>query len=349
MGAVAIITGIFSIDADAPLRQKNLSAADAMERRIDWLGAFLVTAGLVFIVFVLSDGEIASKGWKTGCRCSLCPLKSFTKALSDIIALLIVGVLLVAAFLYWQTVLDKLQRRAIDGHEVPWWAAPPLVRPALWTRAKGKLAAMMAVAFLNWCCFLAWTFWVQLYYQQYLGLTPILTMVRLLPMFVAGVLVNVIVALVVGRVNVVILISTCIRALYLPSCAHTAPAIGTLCTACATLLFALIKTGASYWAFGFPAAVLSVCGADFVFSTGTLFVAKVALPGEQSLAGALFLTMTQLGTSFGLTVSTIVFDRVVQRQPGNGGLAGYRAAQWTAFGFGLFGLSFLGFSLFSRY
>jgi hypothetical protein len=95
--------------------------------------------------------------------------------------------------------------------------------------------------------------------------------------------------------------------------------------------------------------VLSVCGADFVFSTGTLFVAKVALPGEQSLAGALFLTMTQLGTSFGLTVSTIVFDRVVQRHPGNGGLAGYRAAQWTAFGFGLFGLSFLGFSLFSRY
>jgi hypothetical protein len=208
MGAVAIITGIFSIDADAPLRQKNLSAADAMERRIDWLGAFLVTAGLVFIVFVLSDGEIASNGWKTGCRCSLCPLKSFTKALSDIIALLIVGVLLVAAFLYWQTVLDKLQQRAIDGHEVPWWAAPPLVRPGLWTRAKGKLAAMMAVAFLNWCCFLAWTFWVQLYYQQYLGLTPILTMVRLLPMFVAGVLVNVIVALVVGRVNVVILIST---------------------------------------------------------------------------------------------------------------------------------------------
>ena len=39
--------------------------------------------------------------------------------------------------------------------------------------------------------------------------------------------------------------------------------------------------------------VLSVCGADFVFASGTLFVAKVALPGEQSVASALFQTMNQ--------------------------------------------------------
>jgi hypothetical protein len=119
----------------------------------------------------------------------------------DIIALLIVGVFLVATFLYWQVVLERAQ-------QAKWWAAPPLVRPGLWTRGHGKLAAVMAVAFLNWCCFLAWTFWVQLYYQQYLQLSPILTMVRLLPMFVTGVTVNVVVALVVGRVNVVILIGT---------------------------------------------------------------------------------------------------------------------------------------------
>ncbi len=48
---------------------------------------------------------------------------------------------------------------------------------------------------------------VQLYYQDYLGLNPILTMVRLLPMFVTGVLCNVVVALVVGHVPLVLLIS----------------------------------------------------------------------------------------------------------------------------------------------
>lgn len=36
-------------------------------------------------------------------------------------------------------------------------------------------------------------------------------------------------------------------------------------------------------------------GADFVFSAGTLFIARVALPHEQSVAGALFNTMTQVG------------------------------------------------------
>ena len=37
-------------------------------RRVDWLGAFLVTAGLIFVVFILSDGPNAPDGWKTGCK-----------------------------------------------------------------------------------------------------------------------------------------------------------------------------------------------------------------------------------------------------------------------------------------
>lgn len=45
-----------------------------------------------------------------------------------------------------------------------------------------------------------------MYYQNYVGLSPVLTMVRLLPMNVTGFLCNVVVALVVGRVDLVILI-----------------------------------------------------------------------------------------------------------------------------------------------
>lgn len=65
-------------------------------------------------------------------------------------------------------------------------------------------------------------------------------------------------------------------------------------TATASLLFAVINPNAIYWAFGFPAAVVSVVGADFVFAAGTIYVAKVSLPHQQSLAGALFQTMTQV-------------------------------------------------------
>ena len=70
--------------------------------------------------------------------------------------------------------------------------------------------------------------------------------------------------------------------------------MGTTLTGTASLLFALINPSSSYWAFGFPAAVVGVFGADFVFASGTLFVAKVALPHEQSVGGALFQTMTQV-------------------------------------------------------
>ena len=54
------IGAVFSIDQDLPY------ALD--DKRVDWLGAFLVTAGLTFIVFVLSDGPTAPDGWKTGCE-----------------------------------------------------------------------------------------------------------------------------------------------------------------------------------------------------------------------------------------------------------------------------------------
>ncbi|CAE6425463.1 unnamed protein product [Rhizoctonia solani] len=87
-------------------------------------------------------------------------------------------------------------------------------------------------------------------------------------------------------------------------------AFGCFFTALASLLFAVIVPSASYWAFGFPAAAIVVFGADFMFATGSLFVAKIALPHEQSLAGGIFNTVNQLGTAFGLAIASVVSDSV---------------------------------------
>lgn len=70
--------------------------------------------------------------------------------------------------------------------------------------------------------------------------------------------------------------------------------MGTLGTAVACLLFAVIKPKVTYWAFGFPSMVLSVFGVDLIFTSGTLYIAKISLPHEQSLAGAVFQTLTQV-------------------------------------------------------
>ena len=75
-----------------------------------------------------------------------------------------------------------------------------------------------------------------------------------------------------------------------------------------------------YWAYGFPSALIIVLGADFVFASGTLFVAKITPPHEQSVAGAVFQAMTQIGTAVGLSISTIVFNAVIKNGAKNAGV-----------------------------
>ena len=68
-------------------------------------------------------------------------------------------------------------------------------------------------------------------------------------------------------------------------------------TAVANLLFAVINVKAVYWAFGFPAAIVVVFGADFVMAAGSLFVAKFSPDEDQSVSGAVLQTMMQVRTS----------------------------------------------------
>ncbi len=107
-----------------------------VDKRIDWLGAALITIGLVLLQFVVSDGQTAPDGWKTGCKCDVIPwLKP------DIIALLIISILLIAAFFLW------------ERHVINNTSRPPLMRLQLWTRAKGRLAAMYFIGFVSWMGF----------------------------------------------------------------------------------------------------------------------------------------------------------------------------------------------------
>jgi hypothetical protein len=137
-------------------------------------------------------------------------------SVADIIALLLVGITSLAFFVVWERFLERTSEKAKSAaktalslvHQRSRWTPPPLLRPSLLTRARGRLAALFLIALLNNASFLAWQFWAQLYYQTYLGLNPLQTMLRLLPMFVSAVLADVFVAYVVGRVDVMPLIGT---------------------------------------------------------------------------------------------------------------------------------------------
>ncbi|KAG7091760.1 hypothetical protein E1B28_008161 [Marasmius oreades] len=306
---LALLLGLFFIDKDMPSEEKD--------KRTDWIGGFLSISGLVLVIFVLGQGEEAPNTW----------------ANPYIIALLIVGVALTVTYAFWQHFLEQVY----DGKRVSPYSwiptPPPLMRVSLWTRSNGRVAVVMVIAFFAYASFLGWSFWILLYYQNFLGLSPVLTMVRLIPMFITGIACNVLVASVVGRVPLVVLMTA-----------------GCLITSGAALLFALIDPKAIYWAFGFPSAILAVVGADFVFPSGTIFVAKVSLPHEQSVAGAVFQGMTQLGAALGTAISTIAYNRVLAKQalglgvspddiPQSSRLTSYHAAQWVNFGFGIFSCS----------
>lgn len=79
MAALCCVGGAFSIDKDEPYQLDDRYVhmvlfpvqgvlTTTCTRRVDWLGAFLGTSGLILIVFALSDGNVAPDGWKTGCE-----------------------------------------------------------------------------------------------------------------------------------------------------------------------------------------------------------------------------------------------------------------------------------------
>ena len=61
-----MILGFFFFEEDEPSTEED--------KRVDWIGAALVTAGLVLIVFVLSDAPTTPKGWKNPCEFSFPPM-----------------------------------------------------------------------------------------------------------------------------------------------------------------------------------------------------------------------------------------------------------------------------------
>ena len=69
-------------------------------------------------------------------------------------------------------------------------------------------------------------------------------------------------------------------------------------------------------------------------ATGSIFVAALALPEEQSVAGAVFQTLVQLGGSFGLAFTTVVNQAISSRSLEQGKsidvarLDGLHAAFW---------------------
>ncbi|WVQ98641.1 hypothetical protein IAU59_005772 [Kwoniella sp. CBS 9459] len=280
LGALTLIAACLLVPPDR---------GHADDKRVDWIGAGLVTIGLVMLQFAIGDGQVAPQGWRT----------------SYIILLLILGPGMIIAFFFWEKyIIDKTTR-------------PPLMRLQLWTRARGRLAAVYLVGFLSWLGFHSLFYHATLFFQDIQHTSPVGAMLRFLPTEISGIICNVIVALIIHRVSTVWLLST-----------------GLLATGLANMCLALSEQNTNYWVKPFHAMWLSVMGADFFFAPALIFIAYLSLPDEHSVAGALLQTIIQLGGSFGISITSVLADIQQNKHLSKGygleesKLQGLKAAFW---------------------
>lgn len=245
------ITAFFTVPSD--VEQKTGGFNRATFAQFDCLGAFLVLAGIGVFTAALTLAGTAPDGWRTG----------------YVIALLVVGVFLIGAFVYWQSI-----------------CLHPLMPLFVWRdRNFTLLVSALCIGSLGN------GFWVTLYWQRVQENTPILVAVKLLPMMVGGLAMNIIAALVMHRVSNKLLM-----------------VIGAISFVVSNVLFSVAQKESSYWDYYFLALLLCVVGADLEFTVTNMYVMS-SLPSEQqSVAGALLNTMERLAATIGIGIQTGVYN-----------------------------------------
>ncbi|POR36540.1 Putative MFS-type transporter [Tolypocladium paradoxum] len=176
-GASAIMAGVITVAGivfipPAPPPPSNATALGgskpASNPSIDWIGAALITVGLVGLMFALTEGNVV--GWRT-------PWVPVT---------IVASLLVVAAFVVWQRHLELAGGR------------PPLVKVSIFRNL--RFSAVMVIMGLFFASFNNFLVYATYFFQGFQGLNPLQTMLRFVPTGVSGAVVAIIVAQLLSRV-----------------------------------------------------------------------------------------------------------------------------------------------------
>jgi hypothetical protein len=224
--------------------------------QFDVLGAFLAVAGIATFTAALTQAGEAPDGWAT----------------PYVIVLLVLGIIMIAGCLYWQSVFKH-----------------PLMPLSVWKdRNYTLLTTILCLGFYG---FSGNLFWISLVWQRLDQQSPLMVAVRLLPAAIGGILVNLAAALIMHRISNKVLMGIAATSLV-----------------AASALWSGIGPTIPYWALSFPALILSVIGADFQFCVTNLYVLSHLPSDKQSVGGGIFNTVSRLVTTVGLAVQTSVFE-----------------------------------------
>ena len=273
--ALFTVVAFFTVPAD--VEQESAGFNRSTLAQFDFIGAFLIMAGMALSTAALTLAGSAPEGWRT----------------PYLIAILITGFFLIAAFLYWQYIYSH-----------------PLMPLSVWKDR--NYALLVSTLCLGMYGMSGNEFWVTLYWQRILNDPPILVATKLLPMMIGGLAINIIAAMIMHRINNKILMI-----------------LGAASFVLSDVLFSVANRDSSYWEFFFLALLLSVVAADFEYTVTNMYVMS-SLPSEhQSVAGGMFSTATRLASTIGIGVQTSVYNSL---SGGEGGhlYRPYRSTFWVS-------------------
>ncbi|KAH8841837.1 hypothetical protein MCOR27_004955 [Pyricularia oryzae] len=273
-----------------------------LKAEVDWVGLGLSSAGLSLFSYVLAM-----------LSADLSAIRNGTTA-----TLLALSLMLLVSFPFWMSYRTRHGKAA-------------LIPNSLWRNI--PFASICLLVTLSWGALNSIELFSSLYFQELQHHSSLTTSLLLLPMILAGSLVNFSTGVFVDR---------------LP--ARWLVAMSSMLTAGSPLIMALVDPNLSYWYLQFWAQVLAPLSADVLFTIGLIVVSESFPEQTQALAGAVFNTVAQLGLSLGMGVCQVVALGVSAtgggvRHGGSGSqdavaptdvaslLRGYRASFWAIFGY----------------
>ncbi|KAI1367757.1 major facilitator superfamily domain-containing protein [Xylaria arbuscula] len=228
------------------------------------------------------------------------------------IILLATSLILFPTFAFWMHIASKQQRVVLIPNY--FWKQLPF-------------ASICAMVLLSYGVLQTMELFCTLFFQNLQRASPLESSLQLLPGLIVGSIIGLSTGAFVHRLSPKYIIF-----------------VSSLLSSGASLIMAMARPEWPYWWASFPAQLLQPASADVLFCIGVITVSEVFPRDMQSLAGAVFNTAAQLGTSLGLAFTSLLSDSVMRAAELHGDQMpaalgkGYAAAFWLAFGWLFIGI-----------
>ncbi|THU88060.1 MFS general substrate transporter [Dendrothele bispora CBS 962.96] len=182
-----------------------------------------------------------------------------------------------------------------------------------------SFAGIWCSGFLLYCWWASVVYYLTLISQEVLFLTPLTTGLYMIPMGATGFIVS----MAMGRAVEKFELKHLLVAGFFVSVVGTLPA-------------AFVKAGGNFWGLVFPTTLFTVTGVSIAYNVASIALVSAVPPAAKSLAGGLINTAFQIGSGFGLAITSLVNENVLKKtlnpEDPSSIMKGYQAALFTSCG-----------------